>query len=155
MLNNFQPVLMKAFFDAGLRDISKIAGYSEGALNSIGACSKFKCTHTFILSVWEALFRVLLSGFLEHKKPDIINEAAVLLQHASDCSSDDTCTPTFRLFSRMFQGDSDVTKAFTEYWKSMAATDDTLHLPLFRNSQWQLAPEGGKFKKDGTFICCI
>ena len=36
MLNNFQPVLMKAFFDAGLRDISKIAGYSEGALNSIG-----------------------------------------------------------------------------------------------------------------------
>ena len=127
VLKNYQPVLMKAFFDAGLRDIAKATGYSEGALNSIGACTKFKRTHTFLLSVWEAMFRVLLSGFLECKKPDIISQAAMLLRHASDCSSDDdSCTPTLRLFARMLQGDSDVTQSFTDYLKTMAATDDTI-----------------------------
>ena len=117
----------EAFFDAGLRDIAKATGYSEGVLNSIGACSKFKHTHTFLLSVWEAMFRVLLSGFLECKKPDIISQAAMLLRHACDCSSgDDSCNPTLRLFALMLQGDSDITQSFTDYLKTMAATDDTI-----------------------------
>jgi hypothetical protein len=35
ILNNYQEVLLKVYFEGDLKDMSKLAGYSEGILNSI------------------------------------------------------------------------------------------------------------------------
>ena len=60
LLRNFQQVLMKAYYDAGLREIAQTAGYPAAAIQS---CSQFKRTHHFILEAWEALYRVIIEEF--------------------------------------------------------------------------------------------
>ena len=61
-LKNYQPALLKAYFDAGLKDMARAAGYS---VNQIYNCSHFKRVHHFILEPWEALYKVMLTKFLE------------------------------------------------------------------------------------------
>ena len=60
ILKNYQEVIMKVYFDGGLREAAKWAGYTNGVLNSIGSCSKFKRTHKFILKVWESVLSILI-----------------------------------------------------------------------------------------------
>ena len=60
VFKNYQEVLMKVYFEAGLKDAAKTIRYTEGVLNSIGSCSKFKRAHLFLLRAWEALFRKTL-----------------------------------------------------------------------------------------------
>ena len=52
LLKNYQIPLMKAYYDAGLKDLAHTAGYPTA---SIQACGQFKRTHHFILEVWEAV----------------------------------------------------------------------------------------------------
>ena len=59
VLKNYQEILMKVYFEAGLKDAAKSIGYTEGVLNSIGSCGKFERTHLFLLRVWEALLDIL------------------------------------------------------------------------------------------------
>ncbi len=63
MLMNFQHVLMKAYYDAGLKSLAKASGYP---LNAIQSCGQFKRTHYFLLEAWEALYRVMLTKFFDH-----------------------------------------------------------------------------------------
>ncbi len=63
MLKNYQPALMKAHYDAGLKSMAKAAGYPLPASKS---CSQFKRTHHFLLQAWEAVYRAMLTTFLEH-----------------------------------------------------------------------------------------
>ena len=56
ILKNYQEVLLKVYFDAGLKDLAKTSGYNP---NSIG--TNFKRTHHFLLEVWEAVCRHLLT----------------------------------------------------------------------------------------------
>ena len=44
MLVNYQIAIMKPYFDAGLKDLAKAAGYP---ITSIQSCGQFKRTHTF------------------------------------------------------------------------------------------------------------
>ena len=53
---------MKPYFDAGLKELAKAAGYQTA---SIQTCSQFKRTNQFIFEVWEALFRAMIHAFLE------------------------------------------------------------------------------------------
>ena len=62
MLKNFQLAIMKPYFDAGLKDLAKAAGYPVA---SIQTCGQFKRTHHFLLEAWEALYRVMISKFLK------------------------------------------------------------------------------------------
>ncbi len=62
MLKNFQPALMKAYYDAGLKSLAKAAGYP---LAAIKGCGQFKRTHHFLLEAWEAVYRAMLTTFLE------------------------------------------------------------------------------------------
>lgn len=61
-LKNYQEVLLKVYFDAGLSDLAKASGYQT---NSIG--SNFKRTHHFLLETWESIYRHFLS--LSQKAP--------------------------------------------------------------------------------------
>lgn len=60
-LGNYQKALLKLYFDAGLKELAKTAGYPTA---QIQACSQFKRTHLFIMMVWEALFLVMLEGYI-------------------------------------------------------------------------------------------
>ena len=78
MLMNFQSALMKPYFDAGLKDLAKAAGYP---LASIQACGQFKRTHHFLLEAWEALYRVMLSMFIEQVEPPIADDPLKVLSN--------------------------------------------------------------------------
>ena len=45
ILKNYQPILIKLYYAAGLKEIAKISGYQGATLKSIEQCSNFKCTH--------------------------------------------------------------------------------------------------------------
>ena len=58
-LKNYQEVLIKIYFDAGLSDLAKASGDLP---RSVG--TNFKWTHRFLLESWEALYSVLMGNFL-------------------------------------------------------------------------------------------
>ena len=66
---NFQNVLMKIYFSAGLEDVAKAVGY-RGATQE--KCTNFKRTHNFILQVWEALYRVVLLAYMTRHEQHIL-----------------------------------------------------------------------------------
>ncbi|XP_038061686.1 uncharacterized protein LOC119732298 [Patiria miniata] len=66
ILKNFQEVLMKIFWDAGLKDIAKTTHKSK-TLNNLKTCSNFKRTHRFILQVYEAIYIHQLKSFLDFR----------------------------------------------------------------------------------------
>ena len=59
ILKNYQEVIMKVYFEAGLKDAAKIIGYTEGVLNSIGSRSKFKRTHVSLAGLGSNLSGIL------------------------------------------------------------------------------------------------
>lgn len=63
-LKNFQEVLMKVYFDAGLSDLAKASGYQTNTV-----ASNFKRNHFFLLEAWESLYNHFLSLFLSEKAP--------------------------------------------------------------------------------------
>ena len=63
MLKNYQPALFKAYYDAGLKSMAEAAGY---LLNQIKSCGQFKRTHMFILEAWEAIYRAMVTSFIEY-----------------------------------------------------------------------------------------
>jgi len=65
VLKNYQLAIMKPYFDAGLKDLAKAAGYP---LASIQTCGQFKRTHHFLLEVWEALYRAMIKTFLNQRE---------------------------------------------------------------------------------------
>ena len=65
MLKNYQLALMKPYFDAGLKSLAKAASYPLAAIQS---CGQFKRTHRFLMEVWEATYRAMLTQFLESQE---------------------------------------------------------------------------------------
>lgn len=65
MLKNYQSAIMKPYFDAGLKDLAKAAGYPVA---SIQTCGQLKRTHHFLLEAWEALYRAMVSMFLKQSE---------------------------------------------------------------------------------------
>ena len=48
VLFNYQKVLMKVYFEVGLKDLARAAGFRAETLTSLGNASNFKCTHACI-----------------------------------------------------------------------------------------------------------
>lgn len=67
ILKNFQPVLFKAYYDAGLKDIAQKCGFKASTLTSLSQCSNLRITHNFIMQVSEAIYRCMLATFTQHR----------------------------------------------------------------------------------------
>ena len=47
-LKNYQPILMKVYYNAGLRELAKSCGFRSATLKSLETCTNFKRTHCFL-----------------------------------------------------------------------------------------------------------
>ena len=90
-LQNFQSVLMKIYYKAGLMELAECSDYRGATLKSPGQCSNFKRTHQFILQVWEALYREMLHAYLlKNENMKIFYEVKCL----NSCNGTKTLTVT-------------------------------------------------------------
>ncbi|XP_066282530.1 uncharacterized protein [Branchiostoma lanceolatum] len=72
LLKNFQTVIMKIYWAAGLKQLAAVT-HSGATHLSISRCTNFKRTHRFILQCWEGMYRHLIDVFLSfRKKSDLL-----------------------------------------------------------------------------------
>ena len=67
ILKNAQEVLMKLFWDAGVKYIPKTTPM-QTTLKNLKSCSNFKKTHRFLLQIYESMFMYQLRTFFEFKQ---------------------------------------------------------------------------------------
>ena len=90
ILKNYQEVLLKVYFEGGLKDMAKLSGYSEGILNSIGGASKFKRSNGFILKSWEAILRTFLTDFVAiNTNAEAVAEQINTILSSNECTEPD------------------------------------------------------------------
>lgn len=65
----------------GLGDLASASGYTK---SSIRSCSQFQRTHQFIMEVWEALYRAMLTQYMAHQSEDLLDKIAKTLQKLPD-----------------------------------------------------------------------
>ena len=66
LLKNYQEVIMKIFWDSGLKDLAK-STHKNMTLNSLCTCSNFKRTHRFLLQAHEAILMLQFQCFLDQR----------------------------------------------------------------------------------------
>lgn len=121
-LKNFQEVLLKIYFDAGLSDLAKASQYLS---NSIG--TNFKRTHRFLLESWESLFRHFLSLFLSHKAPpDFISYVAQNIKtFPSSKNQTETHQNLHQLLEDLSEKYNNLQQDFSQYMEEQAAVNKT------------------------------
>ena len=150
-LKNFQEVLFKIYFDAGLSDLAKASRYLP---NSIG--TNFKRTHRFLLESWESLFRHFLSLFLSHKAPpDFISYVAQNIKtFPSSQNQAETLQNLHQLPEDLSEKYNNLQQDFSQYmeeqalvnkmwrfWKQFVFKDCFCYVSLYlamRSGQWDL-----------------
>ncbi|XP_071796281.1 uncharacterized protein [Asterias amurensis] len=101
VLKNFQEVIMKIYWDAGLKEVAKI-NHKQGTLQRLQSCASFKMTHRFFMQVYESIYAYQLQVFMEHRinnhdtsmctlsNDDIVSALCIFISDLKDCESD--CT---------------------------------------------------------------
>ena len=75
ILKIYQPILMKEYYSAGLREMAKNSGYHGTTLKSLEHCSNFNCTHYFLLQTWVALYREMWHAYVLFNTTNITEDA--------------------------------------------------------------------------------
>ena len=151
ILKNYQPILMKIYYSAGLREMAKNSGYHGTTLKSVEQCSNLKRTHYFLLQTWEALYREMLHAYIVYTGTTITTDANSILlasiqtkkspnsvlQRISKLVEDSQTDEDFRKFIKQMS-DNDKTWKF---WAQFVFTDCFCYFGLYlaiRSSNWQL-----------------
>jgi hypothetical protein len=151
ILKNFQEVLLKIYFDGGLRDLCCASGYLP---NSVG--TNFKRTHNFLLEVWETLYRYLLSIFLskEEVPSDFLDSTRdwilSLPQSGDQTSAQRNLHQMFADLSEKYSYQDEFAKFMTvnmekgktfKFWGQFVLTDCFSYVALYlaiRTGNWEL-----------------
>lgn len=123
ILKNFQPVLLKAYYHAGLQDIARSSGYRAETLKSLANCSHFMRTHFFIVQVWEALYLEMISAFV--KAEPNFEEFQTKLQSLIDANPS---TIDLLLGTKQLVNETLTFNQFNAFVASKSAADDTWRL---------------------------
>lgn len=120
---------MKVYFDGGLKQAAKKAGYSDGVLNSIVGCRKFKRTHKFIPKACESILRIFQSQFIANNvEGKTVAEQIIttLTTHSKNQVSD--IASIFKLITHLCQDKGKVTSGLRKYLCDLSSGDDNCKL---------------------------
>jgi len=151
ILKNYQPILIKVYYSAGLRELAKNSGYHGATLKSVEHCSSFKRTHYFLLQAWEALYREMLHVYIVNSGSKITADTSCILltgiqmssspkhvmQRISELIEDNQTNEEFMKFVTQ-RSETDKTWKF---WTQFVFTDCFCYFGLYlavRSSNWQL-----------------
>ena len=143
---------MKPYFDAGLKTLAKAAGYPVA---SIQTCGQFKRTHHFLLEVWEALYRVMISMFLEQFESPITEDPLKVISRQIMANTTkfnrDTLANIISETKSLLKKNFDQFKAFIQelartdstwrFWVQFVFQDVAAYIGLFlaiRSGDWYL-----------------
>ena len=167
MLMNYQAAMMKPYYDAGLKSMAEVAGYPVSAIQN---CSQFKRTHHFILEAWEAVYRAMLTKYMDTQLPDtesntgtsiqeIISKELQALHQTRDMDSSfrerfnktilkinsltESIYDSFNLFLQDMCTRDDTWKLWVQFILTDAMAYVTLFLSI-RSGDWQLRMAGMK-----------
>lgn len=125
-LKNYQCALMKPYFDAGLKTLAKSAGYPAASIQS---CGQFKRTHRFIVEVWEATYRSMISTFLHSSAHAQISGEQLLekVSHLLQATSISSVSFSERFSTMLSELNAlpDTYSNFQTFLQEMANSDDT------------------------------
>ena len=85
ILKNFQEVLMKAFSEAGLKEVAKLE-HKSATFQILSTCRNFTRTHRFLLQIYEALFIYKIQIFMDQRDENASSpfSSAAILQIMKD-----------------------------------------------------------------------
>ena len=88
ILKNLQPVLLKIYYHAGLKELAQVSGFKGETLTSLEKCSNFKRTHQFLLQAWQAIFRSIVIAFemQANQLPDIMLDEDTTIRNILKCT---------------------------------------------------------------------
>ena len=152
-LKNYQEVLLKVYFDAGLSELAVASKYPP---KSIG--TNFTRTHLFLLEVWESLFRVLMSFFIAKEAPDsFLDDVSHMINNSPPSESQNSA---LRNLKDIIEEISEILNKFSTYIKTHTTHNQTLqfwcqflfddclaYIALFlaiRSGNWDLRVAGFK-----------
>lgn len=113
---------MKIYFGAGLKELSKKAGFRGETLTSLEKTSNFKRTHMFIPQVWEALYAELLQMCCEETETNILQ---LIKEALTDIDLDGLQPSELLLKVENVTKSSDELKHLREYVQEKSNNDDT------------------------------
>ena len=132
---------MKPYFDAGFKDLAKAAGYPVA---SIQVCGQFKRTHCFLLEVWEALYRAMITVFLEKQSEVHTHPLTLIANKLSHPESPDVIhhvtSENFKKFKAFIQKLAKKDETW-RFWVQCVFQDLMAYIGLFlaiRSGDWSL-----------------
>ena len=119
-LANYQPVLMKAYFHAGLKELAMSSGYRGETLHSLEKCSHFKRTHNFLIQAWQAIYQQMLAAYVNKNTLTSLTDSIYRTLIQSETSSTEILDQVESLLC-----ESSHLKNFQLFLKQCSEQDDT------------------------------
>ena len=121
LLKNFQSVLMKIYWDGGLREVAS-ATHKSHTLNSLKTASQFKRTHRFLLQSWEAFYVYQLEQYVSSVSTSATLDAVdTAVSHCNDAGEPISCVQLENLSSSL----KELHEQFSLHCKKVSDSDET------------------------------
>ena len=137
-------MLIKVYYNAGLKELAQTAGFRGETLKSLEKCSSFKRTHRFLLQVWQAMYRSMIHSFLQENS-QLLTIAATFV-HNTDTISSVQLLEAIRVSTShtdfiVFLKTMSTRDSTWKFWSQFVLTDCPSYVGLYlaiRNQNWHL-----------------
>ncbi len=127
LLHNFHSVLMKIYYEAGLKDLAQCSGFRGETIKSLKNCTNFNRTHAFFLQSMEAFYRHFLQEFSSSCKEDyndlLSSACARITECDKNCHQQDSNDPLKAFLDRFDSENPEFFERFSEWLAFRASAD--------------------------------